>query len=47
MKLFLAYILFCFIAGILLRKKPLNNRMWILFGICILVSIGYLFFNQI
>jgi hypothetical protein len=47
MKLFLAYLFFCFIAGILLRQRTLHTRMWVLFGVCILVSIGYFFFNQI
>jgi len=47
MKLFLAYLLFCFIAGILLRKQALHIRMWVLFGVCVLITIGYFFFNQI
>jgi hypothetical protein len=47
MNLFLAYMLFCFVAGILMRKQPPHMRMWLLFGVCILVTIGYFFFNQI
>jgi hypothetical protein len=47
MKLFLAYMLFCSIVGVLMRRQALHMRMWVLFGVCILITIGYFFFNQI
>lgn len=47
MKLFVAYLFICAIAGVILRKRAFQDRIWILLGICVLVSIGYFFFNQI
>ena len=47
MKLFLGYLLLCFTGAIVLRKKNLKLNMWLLFGLCLLVSIGYFFFHQI
>jgi hypothetical protein len=47
MKLFIAFILLCFITALLLRKRDLTTNVWVLFGLSLLVSIGYFFFNQI
>ena len=47
MKLFLLFTLSCFIAGILLQKRGNKTRMSLMFGLALLVSIGYFFFNQI
>lgn len=47
MQLFLSYLLLAFIGGILLRKQRLPVIAAGLFIMCIMVAIGYFFFNQI
>ena len=47
MKLFLMFMISCFVAGILLQKRGYTTRLVLLFGIALLVSVGYFFFNQI
>jgi uncharacterized membrane protein YfcA len=47
MKLFMGFVLICFIAGILLQKHDNKTQLSFMFGLALLVSIGYLFFNQI
>lgn len=47
MKLFVLFILVCFVAGILLRKREYKTNLGIMFVIALLVSIGYFFFNQV
>jgi uncharacterized membrane protein YfcA len=47
MKLFLLFILCCFVAGILLQKRGYKTRLSMMFGLALLVSVGYFFFNQI
>lgn len=47
MKLFLGYILLCVAVAVVLRKKDVRLSMWLLLGLCVLVSVGYFFFNQI
>ena len=47
MKLFMVFILICFVAGILLQKRDYKTSSVIMFGLALLVSVGYFFFNQI
>jgi hypothetical protein len=47
MKLFLLFILSSFVAGILLQKREYKTRLSLMFGLALLVSVGYFFFNQI
>lgn len=47
MKLFLLFILCCFVAGMLLQKRGNKTHLGIMFGLALLVSVGYFFFNQI
>jgi hypothetical protein len=47
MKLLLGFVLFCFVAATLLRKRDFGVSMWMVFGLALLLSIGYYFFNQI
>jgi hypothetical protein len=47
MKLFLLFILSSFVAGILLQKRDSKVRLSLMFGLALLVSVGYFFFNQI
>ena len=47
MKVFIAFVLICFVAAILLRNRGLKTSVYILFGLVLFVSIGYFFFNQI
>ena len=47
MKVFMAFILICFVAAILLRKRDLKTSVYILCTLTLLVSFGYFFFNQI
>ena len=47
MKLFIGFILICFVAATLLRKRDLKITVYVLYTLALLVSIGYFFFNQI
>ncbi len=47
MKLFLLFTLLCVMIGIFFEKKTLKINMLALLGVCIFVSIGFFFFNQI
>jgi hypothetical protein len=47
MKLFLLFILGSFVAGILLQKRDYKTCLSLMFGLALLVSVGYFFFNQI
>ena len=47
MKVFIAFILICFVAATLLRKRDLKTSVYVLGTLALLVSIGYFFFNQI
>jgi hypothetical protein len=47
MKVFIAFILICFVAATLLRKRDLKTSVYMLCTLALLVSIGYFFFNQI
>ncbi len=47
MKLFLLFILSSFVAGILLQKRDYKIHLSLMFGLALLVSVGYFFFNQI
>jgi hypothetical protein len=47
MKLFLLFTLSSFVAGILLQKRDYKIRLSLMFGLALLVSVGYFFFNQI
>jgi hypothetical protein len=47
MKVFMAFMLICFVGTILLRKHDLKTSVYILYALALLVSFGYFFFNQI
>jgi hypothetical protein len=47
MKVFIAFILICFVAAMLLRKRDLKVSIYMLCMLALLVSLGYFFFNQI
>lgn len=47
MQLFLGYILLCFIIAVTLRKRSMRQSIWILGLLGVLMSVGYLFFQQI
>ena len=47
MKLFIAFILICFVAATLLRKRDLKTSIYMLCTLALLVSLAYFFFNQI
>jgi hypothetical protein len=47
MKVFISFILICFVAATLLRKRDLKTSVYMLCALAVLVSIGYFFFNQI
>jgi hypothetical protein len=47
MKVFMAFMLICFVGAILLRKHDLKTIVYMLCTLAMLVSIGYFFFNQI
>ena len=47
MKLFMGFVLICFVAGILLQKRNYKIQLSTMFGLALLVSVGYFFFNQI
>jgi hypothetical protein len=47
MKVFIAFILICFVAATLIRKRDPKTTMYMLGTLALLVSIGYFFFDQI
>ena len=47
MKVFIAFMLICFVGTTLLRNRSLKTSVYLLFGLVLFVSIGYFFFNQI
>ena len=47
MKVFMAFLLICFVAATLLRKRDLKTSVYMLGALALLVSCGYFFFNQI
>ena len=47
MKVFITFILFCFIAATMLRKRDLKTSIYMLYSLALLVSLSYFFFNQI
>ena len=47
MKVFIAFILICFVAATLLRKRDLKTSVYMLGTLALLVSLGYFFLNQI
>ncbi len=47
MKLFMLFVLICFTAGAVLRKRDYKTSLGLMFGLALLVSIGYFFFNQV
>jgi hypothetical protein len=47
MKVFIAFILICFVTATLLRKRNLKTSIYMLGMLALLVSFGYFFFNQI
>lgn len=46
-KLFLGFLLLCFIGGAALWKAPVSQRLIWIMGLCVLVAVGFFFFNQI
>ena len=47
MKLFMGYMLICFVAALAMRGRDLKANKRMLFALVVLVCIGYAFFNQI
>jgi uncharacterized membrane protein len=47
MKLWVLYILSCFMVGVLVWRKPGGTRIKILIGLGLFVCFGYFFLNQI
>ena len=47
MKVFMAFMLICFVAATVLRKRDLKTSVYMLSALALLVSFGYYFFNQI
>ncbi len=47
MKLWIAYVLGCFMLGIVLWKQSNARRDWILIGLCLAVCFGYFVLHQI
>ena len=47
MKLFIGFLLACFFGGVVLGKQTPTMTNWMLFGLCVLVTMGYFFFRQI
>jgi len=46
-KLFLGFLLACFIGGAVLWKMSLRKRAALLLGLCLLIGVGFFFFDQI
>lgn len=47
MRLFLMFLLSCFICGMFLDRLERRLQLAIIACLCVLVSIGYYFFNEI
>jgi len=47
MKLFMGFVVSCFVVGILLQKREYKTWIRFMFGLALFVTIGYFFFNQI
>lgn len=47
MKLFIGFLLACFFGAVVFRKQSSTATNWMLFALCLLVTIGYFFFRQI
>ena len=47
MKVFIGFILICFVGATVLRKRDIKTSVYMLCTLTLLVSIGYFFFNQI
>ena len=47
MKLFIAFLLGCFMVGTLLWSAPTKRRIWAVIGLGLLASFGYYFMRQI
>ena len=47
MKLWLALLCFSFIAGVTMQRTSLRTLRWMVFGLCLIVSIGMFVFRQI
>ena len=47
MKLWLALLCFSFLGGIAMRRASLRTMRWLLFGLCVLVSVGIFIFRLI
>lgn len=47
MKLFLAFLVICFVGGSVLWRAPLGKRLTWLVGLCLFVCVGYFFLHQI
>jgi hypothetical protein len=47
MKVFMAFMLICFVAATVLRKRDLKTSVYMLSALALLVCFGYFFFNQI
>jgi len=43
----LGFLLVCFVGGAVLWKMPLSKRAALLLGLCLLIGVGFYFFNQI
>jgi hypothetical protein len=46
-KLFLLFTISSFVVGVVLWKAEDSLRQWVLFGICLFVTMGYYFLHQI
>jgi hypothetical protein len=46
-KLFLGFLFLSVALGLLLRRQPVRLRAVAVIGVCLLVCVGYFFFNQI
>ncbi|MBK6325842.1 MAG: hypothetical protein IPF56_07840 [Chloroflexi bacterium] len=47
MKIFIGFIIFAFIGGLLMWKLSFQRRSFILLGVCVLVGFAYYFLNQL
>ncbi|MBK9940430.1 MAG: hypothetical protein IPP13_02240 [Kouleothrix sp.] len=47
MKVFMGFIMLCFVGATLLRGRTLRFNIWMLLGVIVLVSMVYFFFNQL
>lgn len=47
MKLFVLFIVLCFVGGLLFWKVPLGRRQQVLLVVCLFISFAYFFLNQL